>query len=474
MRKKILLVTITLVAILLLFSFVSTTGKDIDTTNQPKIEETDYEPSATMTYWGEQTIPTNVHYPGIMITPTNRLVVLTHSFICISDNYGVNWTYLGDCFTPPFYGGDHYWACTVMPNGSLMRTMGGHAGYGVGPQVYYGYNNGENWSFSHNITNFGLGGIQRLHMYNRTLYAAFMDGTFTTGNPCIIYSNDNGTTWSKMGNDIRSGGADEFEICPLYGNGTWRTIHRDEEGWPLNYITHNSGQTWTSTGEDNPASMNKNPSLVWLDNETIILIEECNDGEGTGTYIYYSTDNMASWTKIVKLGNEGTPASGNAYCDFVAFPKGAFGRPDTMGGIGYAVWMEDNNARISGCWIANNATIGDWEWPPGPYPPPEFYSQNGAEDIQILSINGNNNGTTIYDSTPTFNWTKISNASQYWLQVATDNTFTNLVVNITNINQWNYPSNYNENSTRVSFTLPDTNKLSVYDNYYCRVKALSR
>jgi len=95
----------------------------------------------------------------------------------------------------------------------------------------------------------------------------------------------------------------------------------------------------------------------------------------------------------------------------------------------------------------------------------------GQDDsIQFIDINGGTNGTTIYDSTPVFNWTSINNAIQYHLQVATDSTFTNLVVNISNINEVNYPTEYDE-GTNVSFILPDANALSTYDTYYCRVKA---
>jgi len=95
-------------------------------------------------------------------------------------------------------------------------------------------------------------------------------------------------------------------------------------------------------------------------------------------------------------------------------------------------------------------------------------------DIQFISIDGESNGTNIYDSTPTFNWTRVTNASEYHLEISTSSTFSSLVANVTHINEYTYPSNFEQNSTRVSFTLPNDNQLIEYNTYYCRVRALTR
>lgn len=94
------------------------------------------------------------------------------------------------------------------------------------------------------------------------------------------------------------------------------------------------------------------------------------------------------------------------------------------------------------------------------------------EEIQFISIDGGTNGTTTFDSTPTFNWTRVDDTSQYWLQIDNNADFSSPEVNITDINQYLYPSHYSENATRVSFTLP--NPISNYDKYYCRVKAYTK
>jgi len=106
----------------------------------------------------------------------------------------------------------------------------------------------------------------------------------------------------------------------------------------------------------------------------------------------------------------------------------------------------------------------DWIWYQEGYSP-------STKPPQIISIDSNANRTTISNSTPTFNWTIMDNASQYHLLIATDSSFTSLVVNLTNISEALYPTYYSENETNVSFILPSEYELSGYDVYYVKVKA---
>ena len=100
-----------------------------------------------------------------------------------------------------------------------------------------------------------------------------------------------------------------------------------------------------------------------------------------------------------------------------------------------------------------------------------FTMDEEVEEIEFISIDDGTNGTTINSINPTFNYTLIADTSEDWLQFANDSAFTDLVVNITDINEYNYPSEYDANETRVSFTLPVANSLQVIDKtYYCRVQ----
>lgn len=90
---------------------------------------------------------------------------------------------------------------------------------------------------------------------------------------------------------------------------------------------------------------------------------------------------------------------------------------------------------------------------------------------EFISINGGVNGTSTTDSTPAIVWELELNVTQYHLQIATDSEFTSLVVNLSDINELNYPTHYSETNNTVVFVLPDVNQLSVHRSYYFRVRA---
>ena len=99
-----------------------------------------------------------------------------------------------------------------------------------------------------------------------------------------------------------------------------------------------------------------------------------------------------------------------------------------------------------------------------------------AEDTgtEFINIEGQTNGTTISTSNPTINWTIQSNTSMYQLQIDNNLDFSSPEVDINNINTYNHPINCSINTTRVSFTLPNTNKLTSYGTYYMRVRAFAK
>jgi len=139
-------------------------------------------------------------------------------------------------------------------------------------------------------------------------------------------------------------------------------------------------------------------------------------------------------------------------------------------GVGLQMWGNDTTPSEIGMiieWAALGLHATD------PFPTVYFGPEETVENenkLEFISIDGGTNGTIIHSPNPTFNWTKIDNTVQYHLQIATDSAFTNLIVNLTNINEVNYPIEYSE-LVYVSFTLPNTNTLPAYDKYYCRVRA---
>ena len=195
-----------------------------------------------------------------------------------------------------------------------------------------------------------------------------------------------------------------------------------------------------------------NPQVDWLNYEDrVLILHGANPNYPTcdrrTAIMWVSTDDGVTWTNLTYLmpypsiADSDAGYSGFAHYEgekkgFIVWYWGEYGAFDTT--------------NMYGRWVYDNTT----------------YVSEGS--LEILSIDGNTNGTTLYESTPTINWSVVSDASQYWLQIATDSDFTSLEVNLTDINQWNYPSNCDINETRVSFTLPTA--LSSYDRYYVRAK----
>lgn len=89
----------------------------------------------------------------------------------------------------------------------------------------------------------------------------------------------------------------------------------------------------------------------------------------------------------------------------------------------------------------------------------------------IYSIDGSGNETTLFNTTPPVNWTIEPNTSEYWLQISNNSDFTNLTVNLTDINKYNYPTYFSTNATHVTFQLPPAYALENLDDYYIRVQA---
>jgi hypothetical protein len=104
--------------------------------------------------------------------------------------------------------------------------------------------------------------------------------------------------------------------------------------------------------------------------------------------------------------------------------------------------------------------------------PATTYKIFNESEIYFISINDEGNGTTIYNSTPTFKWNNIENSVVYCLQIANDSEFSDLVINISDICEIVYPSHCSFEEDEITFILPPEQSL-MYCNkkYYVRVKA---
>ena len=102
-----------------------------------------------------------------------------------------------------------------------------------------------------------------------------------------------------------------------------------------------------------------------------------------------------------------------------------------------------------------------------------FDPPNPGEEITFTKIDEGVNNSANQNVTPLINWTIMENTSNYQLHISNDSGFTDIIVNLSDINEGNYPSYYTETSTIVSFLLPSEYALPSIQYYYYRVKAYS-
>ena len=91
--------------------------------------------------------------------------------------------------------------------------------------------------------------------------------------------------------------------------------------------------------------------------------------------------------------------------------------------------------------------------------------------ISFESINEQQNNTQTVDIITEFNWTSISGAVHYELQIANDSGFTDIFINLTDINETNYGAYFIEYDNYVEFILPEQYRETWYKYYYFRVRA---
>ena len=91
---------------------------------------------------------------------------------------------------------------------------------------------------------------------------------------------------------------------------------------------------------------------------------------------------------------------------------------------------------------------------------------------QFISIGYQTSNIYVDSNNLIFNWSVVYASVQYNLQIANDSDFTDVVINITNINEYEYSTYYDQNITRVSFEIPPSYSLPAFKEYYCRVRAL--
>jgi len=103
-----------------------------------------------------------------------------------------------------------------------------------------------------------------------------------------------------------------------------------------------------------------------------------------------------------------------------------------------------------------------------------YLGSDPSTEISFHSINGQNNNTNLQDSNRTFVYPIVNNTDHYDIRVGNSthgSNVTEVFLQLDNINLTNYPSHYSENSTHVTFIIPDQYNITFYGYHYYQVRA---
>lgn len=272
-------------------------------------------------------------------------------------------------------------------------------------------------------------------------------------------------TWNMIGDEFQDNQTflNNRNISSTQWNNLDHYVNGEMSNWTDGYqLIHHAGHGGTLWAPYQPANCNNLliPQFVYT--------EGCNTGDfGTDT-----SSRMERW--ISDDGCAFAGISNSAYGWFTAstyYGEEMFNQMFNVSNT--LIFCEaHNDAReiyghpndsVFGMIVKETNFFGDpameYQWYPEAGNPPQF-----------INVSGGNNGTTFLGKI-ILNWSVCVDAPFYWLQIATDSNFSNIVVNLTNVSKYCYPSNFTIIGEIVSFELPMTLPKQIY---YTRIKAFRR
>lgn len=268
-----------------------------------------------------------------------------------------------------------------------------------GAGVYYSSDNGTTWL----QRNTGLTKLQVFSVAksNTNLFAA-------TNGDGVFLSTDNGSSWNAINT-----GLTQKNINTIHVSGTYVFAGSSSAGI---FVSTNNGTSWTQTS---------------LTGKNVITIKSNNNKIYAATFgggIYVSSDNGTTWSQI----NNGLT---NLYCYAITF----YSTNNLFCSTGNSVFYSSNSgtnwANISDnlpgidTWIfeisGNDILIGSNELGVFKRSLSEICVTAPATPVAIAA-------TAITKTGFTANWNAVTGATGYYLDIATNNTFTNFVTGYNN------------------------------------------
>jgi len=226
---------------------------------------------------------------------------------------------------------------------------------------------------------------------------------------------------------------------------------RGENGYLWKTFSNDNGENWQEafnsgiTAPSAPADMLR---YTWTPN-CILMLWDNNNTNRYPLYVAASYDDGETWVQKTELQNS---SLGN-----VAYPRFMSGKTTDDGNLLVTAWI-------------NTDSYADTTY----YKFPITWlnsSFNNTDAIDITEIDNSTNSSALSTLSTQIEWELNSTAIHYEVEIATDSDFTEIVKEYTDVNEYNYPSEYNESATHAYFILPTP--LTGYDTFYFRVRGYS-
>ena len=346
----------------------------------------------------------------------------------------------------------------IAPNGTVVCFIQckNYDGSNYYPgMVKRSYDNGVTWTDAEYIDTVNNWDAQHcssnIITKGNTMYAPVYNHSDSGRNFSIYVSTDNGSTWSKS-SIVYSTSDNDYSYSTLammsddINNGSFIWMCHYDPTKNYYRISHDNCTTWDAMTAMDTTNI-RDPDLNVMfdaDGSSHYFLHGRNKDDNSKFSFWYSTDGV-SWQNETDVDSGG---------DYEAYSSGC-----SIGNDLFLTYSHDGLfCNLHYTWIYNVTNITD--------------DDDDEIDIEFISIDGGGNGTAVLSSTPTFNWTVNESAIWYQFQIANDSGFSDVVVDLTDVSEDNYPTEYDENATRVSFTLPATYQLTETNVYYCRVRAV--
>ncbi|RPI16507.1 MAG: T9SS C-terminal target domain-containing protein [Ignavibacteriae bacterium] len=260
--------------------------------------------------------------------------------------------------------------------------------------------------------------------------ARVQDYVNTMGNKVHIYEIGNEINGEWLGTNVVEKMTNAYNIVKNAGQKTALTLYYNKNCW-----ANSNNEMFKWTNNNVPASMKTGLDYVWVS----YYEDDCNNYQPNWQVVFDSLHKIFPNSKI-GIGECGTNNASLKVSYMTRYYNMNITTPNYVGGYFWWYYRQDCTPKTKALWSTLNNIL-----------------LNQNQQLSAPTLLSPVNGATNVSQTPLLDWSDVSNATSYQMQVSTGSAFTTTVVNQTSL-------------TSSAYTVP-TGILASGTTYYWRAKA---